>query len=481
MKLVMFEASGQSEPVPGLLTDRGVVGLAGVIERGYIPQMTMQNLIDGFDRLRPTLEKLAAEGEALPLASVRLRPPLPRPGKILCCIANYWEHAQREARPLNMFLKNPEAVVGPGDTIRLPEFTEPWIFMHEAELALVIKGPAKKISQANWRSAVFGYTGLIDVSARGEGRRTWKAGSWLGKSFDTFAPIGPCITTADEIPEPNDVVVRFWNDGQLRHNYNTDDMEHRVPELVEFASTVMTLNTGDLIACGTNHEGLGALQDGETVEIEVQHVGRMSLKVVDPLKRQWERGIYMGANSTNPEAVKRHRPQGANVKGSAMTDIDIRKIVTSARSDLLRTRRGRRRGRSCARSGWRLSAIRSPAVGSLICGSCSKRAPRLANGSCPSWSSCSTGRRFPTARAPWSASTARWSMAALAVIRCSGGRCAPRSAAARRSSARTSRSLRRAPSSMCRSGTRTIPGRSSISTRSRCHWPTHRGRPRSWW
>jgi 2-keto-4-pentenoate hydratase/2-oxohepta-3-ene-1,7-dioic acid hydratase in catechol pathway len=311
MKLVMFETAGQDEPVPGLLTDRGVVSTAGVVERGYTPQLTMQNLIDGFDRLRPALEKLAVDGKILPLEQVRLRPPLPRPGKILCCIANYWEHAQREPRPLNMFLKNPEAVVGPGDTIQLPEFTEPWIFMHEAELALVIKGPAKKVSQANWRSAVFGYTGLIDVSARGEGRRTWKAGSWLGKSFDTFAPIGPCIATADEIPEPNDITVRFWNDGQLRHNYNTDDMEHRVPELIEFASTVMTLNTGDLIACGTNHEGLGALQDGETVEIEVQHVGRMSVKVVDPLKRQWERGIYMGADSTNPEAVKRHRPPNA--------------------------------------------------------------------------------------------------------------------------------------------------------------------------
>ncbi|HEY3909826.1 MAG TPA: fumarylacetoacetate hydrolase family protein, partial [Stellaceae bacterium] len=206
MKLVMYQAGAEREPAPGLLTDRGVVGLAGVVERGHTPQSTMQNLIDGFERLRPALEGLAAEGEALPLDRVRLRPPLPRPGKILCCIANYWEHAQREARPLNMFLKNPEAVVGPGDTIQLPEMTEPWIFMHEAELALVIKGPAKKISQANWKTAVFGYTGLIDVSARGEGRRTWKAGSWLGKSFDTFAPIGPCITTADEIPEPNNVV-----------------------------------------------------------------------------------------------------------------------------------------------------------------------------------------------------------------------------------------------------------------------------------
>jgi 2-keto-4-pentenoate hydratase/2-oxohepta-3-ene-1,7-dioic acid hydratase in catechol pathway len=311
MKLVMFEAAGKTEPAPGLLTERGVVDLGGIVERAWTPQLTMQNLIDGFDGLRPRLERLAAEGGALPLDAVRLLAPLPRPGKILCCIANYWEHAQREARPLNMFLKNPEAVVGPGDTIVLPEFTEPWIFMHEAELALVIKGPAKKVAPADWRKAVFGYTCLIDVSARGEGRRTWKAGSWLGKSFDTFAPIGPCIATADEIPEPNDVVVRFWNDGQLRHNYNTDDMEHRVPELVEFASTVMTLNTGDLIACGTNHEGLGALQDGETVEIEIQRIGRMALKVADPLKRQWERGIYMGADSTNPEAVRRHRPQTA--------------------------------------------------------------------------------------------------------------------------------------------------------------------------
>jgi 2-keto-4-pentenoate hydratase/2-oxohepta-3-ene-1,7-dioic acid hydratase in catechol pathway len=309
MKLVFFQRSGQGEPAPGLLTESGIVDVSRAIESGYTPQITMQRLIDNFDRLRPELGRLAAEGEALPLTSVRLQAPLPRPGKILACIANYWEHAQREPRPLNMFLKNPDAVVGPGDTIVLPEFTEPWIFMHEAELALVIKGPVKNVKQSDWRRAVFGYTCLIDVSARGEGRRTWKTGSWLGKSFDTFAPIGPCITTADDITEPNDLIVRFWNDGQLRHNYNTDDMEHRVPELVEFASTIMTLNTGDIIACGTNHEGLGALQDGETVEIEIERIGRMSLKVADPLKRTWERGIYMGADSTNPEAIRRHRPQ----------------------------------------------------------------------------------------------------------------------------------------------------------------------------
>ena len=133
----------------------------------------------------------------------------------------------------------------------------------------------------------------------------------MGKSFDTFAPLGPCIVTADEIADPNDLVVRFWNDGQLRHHYNTDDMEHPVPALIEFASRIMTLNSGDIISCGTNHEGLGALQDGEQVEIEIQGIGRMRLNVADPLKRVWERGVYMGADSTNPDAVQRHRPPGA--------------------------------------------------------------------------------------------------------------------------------------------------------------------------
>ena len=312
MKLVLFQTSPSAEILPGVLTDRGVVDVSAAVKKSYTAQLTMQGIIDDFDRLRPTFEKMARDDNATPLAQVRLRPPLPRPGKILACIANYWEHAQREARPLNMFMKNPDAVVGPGDTIMLPEYTVPWIFMHEAELALVLRGPSKMVKAKDWQGAVFGYTSMIDVSAREEGRKTWPAfpnTSWLGKSFDTFGPIGPCITTADEIKDPNDLVVRFWNDGQLRHHYNTDDMEHRVPTLVEFATTVMTMNSGDLIACGTNHEGLGALQDGETVDIEIQNIGKMTLKVADPLKRKWDRGVYMGADSNKPEAVKRHRPQ----------------------------------------------------------------------------------------------------------------------------------------------------------------------------
>lgn len=307
MKLVLFQQgyggpSGDSgsEVNPGILFENGVVNVREAVselEQGS-PQQLMEGIISNFSGLRAELERLGATATRIPLSDLRLRAPLPRPGKILCCIGNYWEHLQREARPLNMFLKNSDAVIGQGDTVVLPRSTEPYVFHHEAELAIVIQGPAKEVSQSDYAKAIFGYTCLIDVSGRGEGRRTWRSGSWMGKSFDTFAPLGPCIVTADEISDPNSLEVRFWNTGELLHQYNTNDMEHRVPELIEFASTIMTLNSGDVIACGTNHEGLGPLQDGDLAEIEIQGIGRMSVSVSDPLKRTWERGVYMGPEST---------------------------------------------------------------------------------------------------------------------------------------------------------------------------------------
>lgn len=305
MKLVLFQPHPSGAVQPGVLTLRGVVDVGEAVARhaGATPQQTMVSIIDNFDVLRDTLAGMAASAPAQPLDQVRLLAPLPRPGKILCCIGNYWEHQERQPRPLNMFLKNPDAVIGPDDTVVLPDFTEPWVFHHEAELAIVIKGPTKNVARGDWRKAVFGFTCLIDVSARGEGRSTWRSRSWMGKSFDTFGPLGPCIATADEIADPNNLHVRFWNDGQLRHDYNTGDMEHPVPELVEWASKIMTLNSGDVIGCGTNHEGLGPLQDGERVEIEIAEIGRMAVSVADPLKRTWDRGVYQGVDSTHPDVV----------------------------------------------------------------------------------------------------------------------------------------------------------------------------------
>jgi len=289
------------------------VDLDDVAPAAESPQRRIEAIIDGFEHLRDAFARRLDEQDGVPLDGVRLLPPIPRPSKVLCCIANYWEHAQREPRPLNMFMKNPDAVIGDGGTVRLPNFTVPWMFMHEAELAIVLRGPARGVAESDWHSAVFGYTCMMDITGRGEGRSTWGRGTWIGKSFDTFCPIGPCIATADEVEDPNDLWVQFWNDGQLRHNYNTDDMEHRVPELIAFASRWLTLRSGDLICCGTNHEGLGPVQNGETLEMLIHGIGRLRVRVEDPLMRSWERGIYMGVDSTHHEAVRRNRPQEAHL------------------------------------------------------------------------------------------------------------------------------------------------------------------------
>jgi 2-keto-4-pentenoate hydratase/2-oxohepta-3-ene-1,7-dioic acid hydratase in catechol pathway len=303
MKLALVRTP-EASTTPAIVTHDGFVPIGALLGHHHDAQRAMSFLISHFDALRPDVEDLVGSTSAIAAEEATLLAPLPRPTNVLCCIANYWEHADRPPRPLNMFVKNSDAVVDPGGVVVLPESSEPWVFMHEAELGIVIKGPAKDVPREDWRKAVFGYTGVVDVSARGHGRQTWGQVSWMGKSFDTFAPIGPWITTADEIPDPQDVRIRFWNDGQLRHDYSTDDMEHGVDEIVELASSVMTLQSGDVIACGTNHEGLGAVQDGEQLDIEVERIGRMSLSVFDPLGRSWDRGVYLGADSTNAVVTK---------------------------------------------------------------------------------------------------------------------------------------------------------------------------------
>ena len=116
----LFQLPASSEVMPGVLTERGVVDVSAAVPRNYTPQLTMQGIIDDFEKMRPALEKLSKQGDPISLDRVRLRPPLPRPGKILACIANYWEHAQRDPRPLNMFMKNPDAVIGPATPSSCP-------------------------------------------------------------------------------------------------------------------------------------------------------------------------------------------------------------------------------------------------------------------------------------------------------------------------------------------------------------------------
>ena len=283
MKLVLFD-----DYKPGLLKGNSVIDISGATQRvaGKSGQETMQGIITDFEALRPELNRQLSEGKEIPVSSVKLQAPLPKPGKVICMGVNYLEFTKGTPAPIMVFLKSPEAVIGNGDTVTLPpaDFN---ICHHEAEFTVVIGKKGKNVPQAQWLDYIFGYTCGVDVSCRGE----FGGNSFIGKSFDGCAPLGPCIVTKDEIADPHKLQVRFWVDGQPRHDYNTDDMAHRIPECIEYTSSIMTILPGDVLLLGTNHQGIGPLQDGETAEMEVEGVGRLMFKVSDPRKRSWPKSI----------------------------------------------------------------------------------------------------------------------------------------------------------------------------------------------
>ena len=235
---------------------------------------------------RSQVEEAAASGT--PLQDISLQAPVPRPPKIMAAFGNYREGTDRERQTQDMFLESPDSIIGPGGTVVLPNHPAE-IFHHEAELALVI-GRRSKNLPADERAldAIAGYTCAIDVSARGLGRI---GPSRIGKSFDTFTPLGPAIVTTDEVPDAQNLRVTLSVNGELRQDYSTRDMEYQVPEILSFISSYMTLVPGDVIMCGTNHQGLGALQDGDQVDMSIENVGSLSVNVRDPQKREWPRGI----------------------------------------------------------------------------------------------------------------------------------------------------------------------------------------------
>ena len=284
---------------PCIMTENGVIDISQEVQglQAGSPQLTLENIITNFQFLSSSLGQMEREGRPIPLNQVRLRPPVPRPGKVLCGRGNFMEGVRLEpVRPLQTFFKSPDAVIGPGDTIVLPTF-RPVIFHHEAELAAVIGKAAHNVPEAQALDYVFGYTTSVDVSARAPVEGEPPLAGEYGKSFDTFLPLGPAITTADEIRNPNNLQVKYRVNGQLRQDYNTSDMEHSVAYVIAALSAVMTLKPGDLILCGTNHQGLGPLQDGDVGEIEIEKVGRSSNPVVDSLKRTWPKAVdpTMGA------------------------------------------------------------------------------------------------------------------------------------------------------------------------------------------
>ena len=275
---------------PCIVTDNGVVDVSDVVGHLSIssPQRYMERIINNFDELRGSLEAAASGGTVIPMDQVQLRAPVPRPGKVLCGNANYMEGVPIDPpRPLKTFFKSPDAVIGPGDTIELPSYN-PVIFNHEAELALVIGKTAHNVSEDEALDYVFGYMTAVDVSARAPAAGESQLPGDYGKSFDTFLPIGPAIVTADEIADPNNLQVRYWVNEELRQNYNTSDMEHSIKYVIAALSHVMSLKPGDVVLAGTNHSGLGPLQDGDFAEIEIEKVGRQGQTVSDEHKRSWD-------------------------------------------------------------------------------------------------------------------------------------------------------------------------------------------------
>ena len=287
MKLVLF-----NEYRLGVIQGDQVMDAMEALDGGSFrrPQDLIEEVITRWPEIRPRVEAAIRGKEGIPIDSVRLRPPVPKPPKLICAAVNYLEFGKREAADLDAFLKSPTAVVGTGDTCELPE-VDASVFHHEPELAFVIGKTATKVSQADAMSHVFGYCNFLDMSARGltpNGRLSF----FMGKCWDTFAPMGPALVTADEIPDPHNLQIRLWNNGEPRHDFPTSDMARKIPELISEFSKIMTLEPGDVIATGVNHQQIGAVQDGDIIRMEIKELGpALEMRISDPLKREWPRGI----------------------------------------------------------------------------------------------------------------------------------------------------------------------------------------------
>ena len=251
------------------------------------PADLMAGLIARFDAYRRLLAEAVAARPGVPLASVRVRPPLPKPRTIVCMAVNYMEDGTRsEPAEINAFHKTASAIIGPGDVMELPD-APATNFEAEAELAVVIGKRASRVRREDAMAHIFGYMNFIDGSARNlpPVRNVF----FQAKSRDTFAPIGPFIATADEIADPMNVDIRLSVNGTVMQRFNTSDMAHDIARCIEWVSHIQTLEPGDILATGTNHRGLSSIQNGDRIVLECAGLGQLAVTVRDPLERTWPR------------------------------------------------------------------------------------------------------------------------------------------------------------------------------------------------
>jgi len=256
--------------------------LTGVLKEEQVYPLPWSDLVDAIEAEPDAILAAAAAAQPIALGEVELLAPVRRPGKIMAIGLNYLDHCLEQGltppeRP-TLFTKFTTSVNDAGGQIRWdPALTQ--MVDYEAELAVVIGKRARRVQASDAYDYVFGYTCLNDVSARDLQKAD---GQWVrAKSLDTFCPIGPVVVTVDELPDPHNLSIRSWVNGELRQSSNTKHLIHNVPDLVAFLSAAFTLNPGDIITTGTPG-GVGLhrnpptfLQPGDHIVVEVEDIGRL--------------------------------------------------------------------------------------------------------------------------------------------------------------------------------------------------------------
>jgi 2-keto-4-pentenoate hydratase/2-oxohepta-3-ene-1,7-dioic acid hydratase in catechol pathway len=278
MKLISFEMFSDPTPRTGVLLQDDILDLTPL---GVADAVTA--VAAGTQALRVAIDM--GPNSLIARSAVRLLAPI-RPPRIFCVGLNYRDHAVESKMELpkvpTIFLKLPSAVIGPDEPVNIPSLTQQPDY--EVEFAIVIGKQGRNIAKENWLDHVFGYTILNDVSARDIQLAT---SQWiLGKSFDTFCPIGPAIVTKDEVPDPHNLDIQLSIGGEVLQHSNTRELIFKGPELIAWISSIVQLEPGDIISTGTPAGvGLGRnpqrwLQPGETMIAEVEKLGQLVNPVV---------------------------------------------------------------------------------------------------------------------------------------------------------------------------------------------------------
>ncbi len=283
MKLVTFSQNGGAR-LGALKDEQTIVDLNQADSR--LPADMLAFLEAGEAALQMAKAAIAGAKETIPLASVKLHAPIPKPGKILCIGLNYSDHAAESGQPLPdfpiVFAKYANTVISTGEAIVLPHVTDQ--VDYEAELGFVIGKRGRYISEEDALSYVAGYLPINDVSARDYQSRT---SQWtMGKTFDTFAPMGPALVTADEIPDPHNLSIKLTIGSDVLQDSSTSKLIFGIPQLVASLSEVMTLEPGDVVSTGTP-PGVGAarkpprfLKVGDVVSVIIEGLGTLTNPVV---------------------------------------------------------------------------------------------------------------------------------------------------------------------------------------------------------